>query len=87
MWQVWLRLDDDQMLLDLAGALTAATVPEVERVLDADIRAAAGRHVRVGLAAIDCIDDRGLEMLRRCCARAGMRGVDLRIESAEWPSP
>jgi anti-anti-sigma regulatory factor len=87
MWQVWLEVSDDCLHLDLAGSLTAKTVADIEAVLDRDMRAAARRQVRIGLAAIDHYDQAGVEMLRRCQARAVMRGVDLHVGQFSEPGP
>ena len=85
MWQVWLEVSDDCLHLDLAGSLTIETVANIEAVLDRDVRAAGGRRVRIGLAAIEHVDETGLEMLRRCRARAVMRGVDLQVRQLSEP--
>jgi ABC-type transporter Mla MlaB component len=85
MWQVWLRVSDDCVHLDLAGHVTVDTMAAIETVVDRDVRAAAGRRVRVGLAAVERVDAAGLAMLRRCRARALMRGVDLQVRELSVP--
>lgn len=85
MWQVWLEVSDDCLRLDLAGAMTATTVADIEAVLDRDVRAAGGRRVLIGLAGVDRVDEAGLEMLRRCRAGAVMSGVDLHMRDLSAP--
>jgi anti-anti-sigma regulatory factor len=84
-WQVWLRVSDDCVHLDLAGRLTVDTVAAIETVVDRDVRDAAGRRVRVGLAGVERVDEAGVQMLRRCRARAAMRGVDLQVRELSIP--
>jgi anti-anti-sigma factor len=80
MWQVWLSLSENGMHLDLAGCLDHDTAADVEAVIDNDIRAGRGWRVHLGLAAVDRVDEAGLQMLRRNRVRAQMRGIDLRVE-------
>jgi len=79
MWEVWLRVDDSVVCIDLAGHLTSDTVRQVAEILERDIRSAGGRRVHIRLAAVDQADGPGLAMLRRCRTRAQMRGIDLKI--------
>jgi ABC-type transporter Mla MlaB component len=81
MWNLWLAADDEQFMFEVAGVLNGDTGEAIAEALESVMRYSDGRRrrIRLSLAAVGQADHAGIQVLRRCRARAQMRGLTLQI--------
>jgi ABC-type transporter Mla MlaB component len=79
MWEAWFSVDNGELVVELAGSLTSETVAQLGPILEGDVRLSGSGRVRISLAQVCNADPIGIAMLRRCRARARMRGMEVRI--------
>lgn len=81
MWYLWLVADDEEFRFDVAGVLNRDTAEAIADALESVMRhpGRRGRGIRLNLTAVGQADRAGILVLRRCRARARMRGLTLQI--------
>jgi anti-anti-sigma regulatory factor len=81
MWYLWIGADDDQFTFEAEGVLNGETAQAFAESMESAMRhpGCRGRVIRLSLAAVGQADYAGIQVLRRCRARARMRGMTLKI--------
>jgi anti-anti-sigma regulatory factor len=76
-WEMWLGSDGDDIVLTRKGSLTGSALERIERALNREISACAGRSLRIELTDVRAVDADGIAMLRRSRHWARMHGARL----------
>ena len=81
MWCLWLVADDEAFRFEAAGVLDRDAGEAIAEALESVMRnpGSRGRAIRLNLTAVEHADRAGIQVLRRCRARARMRGLTLQI--------